>query len=57
MIKALQAKFTQHTKLKALLLDTNDKNLVENSADNVWGCVKGGNGQNPLGIALMLVRS
>ena len=57
MVKALQAKFTQHEQLKKLLLSTGDRKIVENTTfDYDWGCGKDGTGKNLLGLALMEVR-
>ena len=57
MIKALQAKFSQHKDLKDILLGTGNKTLVEDAKyDNVWGVGSDGKGQNLLGKALMQVR-
>lgn len=58
MRKALQAKFTQHDELKALLLSTGDAKLVEHTTnDNYWGDGGDGRGRNMLGQLLMQVRS
>ncbi len=58
MVKVLQAKFTQHDRLKKLLKGTGDRKIIENTTfDNVWGCGKHGDGQNLLGKALMEVRA
>lgn len=62
MRKAVLEKFRQHPKLKKLLLDTDNKIIVENSPnDNFWGVggfgkpfIKGEN--NWLGVILMEVR-
>ena len=57
MIKALQAKFTQHKDLKDILLSTGAKTLIEDAKnDKVWGVGRDGKGQNLLGKALMQVR-
>ena len=57
MVKALQAKFSQHKKLRSVLLGTGDRKIIENAThDSVWGCGKDGLGQNLLGKALMEVR-
>lgn len=54
---AIAAKFTQHAKLKKLLLDTCDRKLVENSPkDFYWGCGNTGKGKNRLGVLLMELR-
>jgi ribA/ribD-fused uncharacterized protein len=57
MIKVLKAKFTQNSKLKAILLSTDNAILIENSmTDDYWGCGKNKNGQNKLGQLLMSLR-
>jgi ribA/ribD-fused uncharacterized protein len=58
MLDALRAKFTQHEKLRALLLSTGDAELVEHTAnDAYWGDGGDGHGKNRLGILLMQVRA
>jgi ribA/ribD-fused uncharacterized protein len=58
MLKAVRAKFTQHSDLRQKLLDTGDALLVEGNtwSDRLWGAVKG-EGENILGLVLMLVRA
>jgi ribA/ribD-fused uncharacterized protein len=57
MWKAVLAKFTQHPKLKELLLSTGDATLVEHTKnDSYWGNGGDGSGQNKLGQCLMSVR-
>jgi N-glycosidase YbiA len=57
MFQAVYAKFTQHEDLKANLLATGDKVLVENAmADPYWGWGCSKNGLNKLGQVLMLTR-
>ena len=57
MTKAITAKFTQHPALKALLMATGDKLLVENSRhDFYWGCGEDKSGLNMLGRLLMATR-
>lgn len=56
----LYAKFTQHPRLKELLLSTGNKRLVEvatvdNAVNRLWGEV-GGKGKNMLGVLLMELR-
>lgn len=53
MLKALKAKFTQHTKLKEVLLSTGDAKLHEDSPKDMYWGVKG---KDRLGILLMIVR-
>ena len=58
MKEALRAKFTQHQSLKQLLLNTNNKILVEHTSnDNYWGDNGDGTGQNQLGNLLMEIRN
>jgi ribA/ribD-fused uncharacterized protein len=60
MLKALQAKFSEHPKLARVLLGTRNSPLVENSpSDYYWGCGAKGNGNrnNMLGKLLCQVRS
>jgi len=57
MRQALEAKFTQHEKLKDLLLSTGNQEIVEDSPiDFYWGCGSDRTGQNRLGILLMELR-
>lgn len=57
MRKALRAKFVTHPKLRAMLLGTKERVLIENApADYYWGCGKTGTGKNRLGILLMELR-
>src|SRR6202012_2802154 len=61
MRAVLKAKFTQHEDLKALLLSTGEKRLVEagstnNAVNRLWGEANG-KGTNMLGVLLMEVRS
>lgn len=65
MVDVLRAKFTQHPKLRDLLLSTGDEVLVEDTTgwhDNTWGncdCARCSHikGKNWLGKALMEVRT
>ena len=58
MLKALRHKFTQHLKLKELLLSTNDRLLVEHTInDSYWGDGGNGKGKNRLGYCLMIIRN
>lgn len=58
MYTALQAKFIQHDKLKALLLSTGEALLVEHTSnDSYWGDGLDGQGQNMLGKLLCRLRS
>lgn len=61
MREVLWAKFTQHTDLASLLLDTGDAVLIEtatvdNPVNRLWGEVEGKGGKNMLGVMLMEVR-
>lgn len=59
MLKALRTKFTQHTHLTKLLLNTGNKLLVENAGtnDSFFGAGADGKGSNYLGQLLMHVRN
>ena len=58
MYKALLAKFSQHSKLRAMLLGTGEKKIIEHTSnDSYWGDGGNGTGQNHLGRLLMKVRS
>jgi len=58
MYEALKAKFTQHQTLKKLLLETEDKILIEHTEnDNYWGDGGNGTGKNKLGKLLMKLRA
>ncbi len=58
MRKAVWAKFTQHEKLKDLLIGTGDAYLAEDSPrDAYWGLGKNGDGENMLGRILNEVRT
>lgn len=55
---AVFLKFSQNPNLKALLLNTGNRYIVENSPrDSYWGCGADGNGKNMLGIILMETRA
>lgn len=57
MRRACYSKFTQHSDLLKLLLDTEDSVLIENSpTDFFWGCGRDDSGANNLGKVLMEVR-
>ena len=57
MYVALYAKFTQHERLRWLLLDTGERKLIEHTShDSYWGDGGDGSGQNKLGQLLMKVR-
>ena len=58
MRRALRAKFGAHPALRALLLATGARPLVENApADYYWGCGRSGTGRNRLGVLLMALRA
>ena len=58
MREALQAKFSQHPKLAALLLATGNAELVEHTRnDNYWADGGDGSGKNRLGQLLMELRA
>lgn len=58
MREALRAKFTQHATLRALLLSTGVRPLVEHTKnDRYWGDGGDGSGRNRLGALLMELRA
>jgi ribA/ribD-fused uncharacterized protein len=58
MRAAVLAKFTQHDELRALLLSTGERKIVEHTErDSYWGDGGDGSGQNMLGRILMQVRA
>ncbi len=57
MMLGVLNKFKNNEKLKALLLSTENKKIIEDSPrDNYWGIGKDGKGENMLGRVLMCVR-
>jgi hypothetical protein len=57
MYQIVLAKFTQNLDLKQMLLETGNRYLVEHTPkDKYWADGGNGNGQNNLGIVLMMVR-
>lgn len=57
MLAAVQRKFETHETLRALLLATDDEEIVESSPiDYYWGCGADGSGLNKLGQTVMTVR-
>jgi N-glycosidase YbiA len=58
MRKAVLRKFERHAALRAVLLDTGDEEIIENSPiDPYWGCGADGLGLNMLGKILMETRT
>lgn len=59
MLKGLRAKFEQHADLRAQLIATRNRPLVEYApwGDTYWGVDKSYVGRNMLGTLLMLVRA
>jgi len=58
MKKGLIAKFRQHKSIRQLLLDSGNRNIIENSpTDSYWGCGYNGEGKNVLGKLLMEIRT
>lgn len=58
MLRALEAKFTQHTDLKEILLSTTGADLVEHTRnDKYWGDGGDGSGRNMLGHLLEQIRA
>lgn len=56
MLTAHIAKFSQHPDLRAMLLETGSKRLIEHRPDPVWGDNMDGTGKNLCGRSLMIVR-
>ncbi|MBH8599133.1 NADAR family protein [Thermoactinomyces sp. CICC 10523] len=57
MRKAVLQKFKSHHDIRAILLSTGNRGIVENSpVDYYWGCGADGSGKNMLGQILMEVR-
>ena len=44
MLKALKAKFRNHDRSKDILLATGDRQIVNDSKNEFWGCGKDGKG-------------
>jgi len=58
MQEAVRAKFRQHPRLAAMLLETGNAEIVEHTEnDAYWGDGGDGKGKNPLGQILMQVRA
>lgn len=57
MLRAVRRKFETHPKIRALLLETGEEEIIENApGDFYWGAGADGSGQNKLGKILMQVR-
>ncbi len=57
MTEAVRAKFTQHPRLRDLLLSTGEVHLIEHTRnDRYWGDGGDGTGKNKLGLILMAIR-
>ncbi len=57
MERALRAKFQSHPDLRALLVSTQDEELIEDVAgDAFWGVGEDGRGLNKLGLLLVRLR-
>ncbi|CAM9328264.1 unnamed protein product, partial [Heterosigma akashiwo] len=57
MYTALEAKFTQHARLRKVLLATGEAKLIEHTRnDRYWADGGDGSGRNMLGILLMRLR-
>jgi ribA/ribD-fused uncharacterized protein len=57
MWQGVLTKFLTHTDIQAILLDTGEELIVEDSpTDYYWGCGQDKTGQNQLGKTLMNVR-
>ncbi len=57
MRRGVRAKFQQHKDIQAILLDTEQEELIEAAPnDYYWGCGASGTGKNRLGQILMEVR-
>jgi ribA/ribD-fused uncharacterized protein len=58
MRRALRAKFVAHPKLTAMLLGTEERELIEKApSDYYWSCGQTGTGKNRLGSILMELRA
>jgi N-glycosidase YbiA len=58
MRRAVQRKFETHADIRAILLNTGDRDIIENApGDYYWGIGKTGTGKNRLGQILMEVRA
>jgi ribA/ribD-fused uncharacterized protein len=58
MRRAVLKKFETHADIRAVLLATGDRDIVENAPnDYYWGCGRDGTGKNMLGQILMETRA
>ncbi len=58
MYEVVRVKFMTHPEIRAILLETGDQMIIENSPnDCFWGCGVDRDGENHLGRILMQVRS
>jgi ribA/ribD-fused uncharacterized protein len=58
MRRAVAAKFAAHADIRAILVDTGDEEIVEDtSTDHYWGRGRSGTGKNMLGRILMRTRA
>ncbi len=58
MRRAVQKKFEMHADIRAILLETGEEELIENTTgDHYWGCGSSGTGKNMLGVILMETRT
>ena len=57
MLRAMRAKFEQHADIRAMLLATGERRLVDHTApDDFWGEGSDGLGRNMVGVLLMRIR-
>lgn len=58
MEEILRAKYSQHEKVQVLLMETGEREIIENSpTDTFWGIGADENGQNHLGRLWMKIRN
>src|SRR5206468_3526335 len=58
MLDIVRVKTSQNEDVRACLLATGDKKIVENSPwDSFWGCGEDGKGRNAMGKILMRIRN
>lgn len=57
MEELLRAKVAQHEDVRNMLLESRQKNIIENSpVDDFWGIGRDGSGKNMVGVLLMKIR-